>query len=254
MLIDHRIIYRHGALGMSAQRYGSRPWPRRALSQWRCTWSDASMQRLLRAQIDAYSAADRRQPSGVRPRLRFVIVGRKLLAPAIALVIVASCSNDEAATTMSIASVPSSSVMFANFNPIAATTTLPGREVGLKPTGGIDGPLLYAAKPTMDNDGYPLALIGGELQLADGCLTIDGNPVLWPYGYRWQSDPAGVVYPNGHVLLVGATIDSSGAYYGGPIGDLTSDPATIELGERCGGSGDGNIVLPKPVVPEATSV
>ena len=121
-------------------------------------------------------------------------------------------------------------------------------EVGLDPDGGVDGPLMYRAKPAEPSDAEPLALIAGELRLDDGCLTIGGHLVLWPYGMHWQPDPPRVVYPSGFVQLVGTTVEEAGAYRSGPMADLTSVPAVIELGERCLRLGDGEIALPNPSV------
>jgi hypothetical protein len=178
-------------------------------------------------------------------RLRFATVAPARLLAAATFVVIASCSADGGSSTDPTASsrtAAGSDGDSAATSSAVPTTTLAAWEVGLSSVGGVDGPLMYGAKPD-PNAGVPLALVVGELNLVDGCLTINDNPVLWPYGTRWQPEPPGVMFRNGGMLLVGEELDASGAYYSGPISDLIVDDASAELAERCGGRGEHELVI-----------
>jgi hypothetical protein len=106
----------------------------------------------------------------------------------------------------------------------------------------MDGPLIYGTRPGPNREPGG-ALVTGELKLIGDCLLIGNRPVVWPYGTRWQAEPPAVRYRNGGVLLVGESVDTGGAYYSGPVADLISDRAVVELAERCRDSVDRELIV-----------
>ena len=175
--------------------------------------------------------------------LRFAIVARTRLLGWAMLVVLASCSTDGAADTDPTAAHPTAAGSVAVAPSSAApATTLAAWEAGLSAVGGLDGPVIYGAKPGPDWESGT-ALVTGELRLLGDCLLIGNRPVVWPYGTRWQADPPGVVYRGGEVLLVGEPVETGGAYYSAPIIDLIPDPAVVELAERCRDSVDRELIV-----------
>ncbi len=86
------------------------------------------------------------------------------------------------------------------------------------PEGGVEGPVMYGARP--DSDDAEAALIEGALQRDGDCLYVvfedpaqPRYPVLWPYDTAWQEEPAGVVLPDGAFVDVGASFSAGGGYY-----------------------------------------
>jgi hypothetical protein len=51
------------------------------------------------------------------------------------------------------------------------------------PEGQTDGPVIAFGE---DSDAYPTALVTGRLELVDGCLTVGGAAVFWPYETTWD--------------------------------------------------------------------
>lgn len=106
----------------------------------------------------------------------------------------------------------------------------------LTPGGGLDGPVMYAARSDVDE--AMAAQILGTLELDGDCLytAFEGNryPVLWPYGTTWDDDASSVVLPDGTTIELGGEVDGGGGYlYADTIGGFTDDASVLERAEQC---------------------
>lgn len=106
----------------------------------------------------------------------------------------------------------------------------------LLPGGGMDGPVMYAAR--RDAGDYMAAEIIGTLELDGDCLytTFEGNryPVLWPYGTTWDDDSSSVVLPDGTTIALGGEVYGGGGYlYADTIGGYTGNETVLERAEQC---------------------
>lgn len=54
------------------------------------------------------------------------------------------------------------------------------------------------------------AIVGGVLAYEDGCLLLDGDPVIWPDGTEWDDDATGVRLPNGALATPGTSVRGGG--------------------------------------------
>ena len=109
--------------------------------------------------------------------------------------------------------------------------------VGLAPSGGLDGPVMFAASVGGEHDGMGAEILG-TLELDGECLytVFQGNryPVLWPYGTTWDEGTSTVVLPDGTELEIGGEVSGGGGYlYPDTIGELTTDEAVLERAEQC---------------------
>lgn len=117
--------------------------------------------------------------------------------------------------------------------PAVTTPLVDGSDRG----GGLDGPVMYAARSDGEQDQMAAEIIG-TLELDGDCLytAFEGNryPVLWPYGTTWDEDSSSVVLPDGTELTIGGEVYGGGGYlYPDTIGGLTSDESVLERAELC---------------------
>lgn len=126
--------------------------------------------------------------------------------------------------------------------PTTVTTTespaSPPEIEGLDRDGGVDGPVMYAARVDGMQDQMAAEIIG-TLELDGDCLytAFEGNryPVLWPYGTTWDEDTSSVVLADGSVLALGDELSGGGGYlYPDTIGGLTSSSSVLARAEQCG--------------------
>jgi heat shock protein HslJ len=114
-------------------------------------------------------------------------------------------------------------------------------------TGGVDGPVVYAAQP-LDAGGED-ALIEGTVAFdSDGCVRIDDVVVLWRFGARWQAEPAAVLV-DGLVIADGDRIAAGGGFH--DIDNLDfwteNDEVLQQLTDCLARSGGGVFVIQHPV-------
>lgn len=110
------------------------------------------------------------------------------------------------------------------------------QSVDLLPGGGVDGPVMYAAR--RDARDSMAAEILGTLELDGVCLyaTFEGNryPILWPYGTTWNADTSSVVLPDGTSTALGGEVHGGGGYLDADtIGGYTGNEAVLERAEHC---------------------
>ncbi len=108
---------------------------------------------------------------------------------------------------------------------------------GFARSGGLDGPVMYAAR-VEGGQAQMAAEIIGTLEVDGDCLytAFEGNryPVLWPYGTRWVEDTSSIVLPDGTEFVIGGEVYGGGGYlYPDTIGELTSDEGVLERAEQC---------------------
>lgn len=73
-----------------------------------------------------------------------------------------------------------------------------------------DGPVITPGEPW---EAYPVAEVGGELVLRDGCLLLGDEIVFWPHGTTFDESGGAVVFPDGPPALVGASFTGGGGHY-----------------------------------------
>ncbi|GIG29862.1 hypothetical protein [Cellulomonas marina] len=124
-------------------------------------------------------------------------------------------------------------------------------------TGGttawaVDGPLVVSAGSSEDG---MTAIVSGTVAYDGTCLTLDGYPVVWPEGTRWDADAEAVVLSGGARAAVGDAVEGGGGYLQVvsmlPEG---TDPAAGRLLQECGRS-TGEVAFfnlgSRPTVPAA---
>ncbi|WP_164477873.1 hypothetical protein [Nocardioides pantholopis] len=84
------------------------------------------------------------------------------------------------------------------------------------------GPLLVSGAGSGSGDD---ALVAGEVRFEDGCLTLDGLPVVWPRGTTWDADAREVVLAHGDRVAMGDAVSGGGGYH-------DADGLAVILGER----------------------
>ncbi|MET0882741.1 MAG: hypothetical protein ABWZ13_01205 [Acidimicrobiales bacterium] len=93
----------------------------------------------------------------------------------------------------------------------------------------VDGPVVAAN----EDDGIALmALLGGELELVDGCLRLGDESVVWPRGTRWNEGQRAVELRDGTLLHDGDTISGGGGSLGADDPAFEDGGAARALG-RC---------------------
>jgi hypothetical protein len=132
-----------------------------------------------------------------------------------------------AGSTIPPASVASSCVGTAADVPPATETT-----------GGVDGPVVYAAVSSFAET----ALGSGTVELAGQCLLLGGaevggtgRPVIvWQFETSWSDDESEVILPDLSAVLVGSTISAGGGFHGADqLDEFLSDPAALEQISEC---------------------
>ena len=117
----------------------------------------------------------------------------------------------------------------------------------LDPSGGVDGSVVYAARPSEDVGEE--ALLEGAVSFGpDRCVRVDDVVLLWRFGTRWQAEPAAVLV-DGLEIADGDRIAAGGGFH--DIGRLSSwtenDGALQRLRDCQPSSGDGVFVIQHPV-------
>jgi len=124
----------------------------------------------------------------------------------------------------------------ASPNTTEQTVSTPATE-GLARSGGLDGPVMYAAQVEGEQAQMAAEIIG-TLELDGDCLytAFEGNryPVLWPYGTTWAEDTSSVVLPDGTEFAIDGDVYGGGGYlYADTIGELTNDEGVLERAAQC---------------------
>ncbi len=79
------------------------------------------------------------------------------------------------------------------------------------------------------------ALVSGRVSIANGCLLVGDNLVVWPHGTRWAEGEGEMALPDGVTLSVGDFVEGAGGYVAPGRRQLRAiaDPATIERVVAC---------------------
>jgi len=88
--------------------------------------------------------------------------------------------------------------------------------------GGVDtdGPIVSHDNGWFDLESVGLdALVGGTLELDDGCLLLSGDAVVWPGGTQWNEEDRVLTLENGDEAYLGDSIQGGGGVFGGPEDD-----------------------------------
>jgi len=171
---------------------------------------------------------------------------KRLALLAIVAIVGVACASDPAVDTGAVSStvasladgtaveadlsVPSTSDL-AQTTSDAPTTTV---QTVQRDSGGVDGPVIYAAEPV--DDIAEDAGSTGELRLVDGCLVQGDDPpysvVLWRYGTAWQARPPAVVLDDGTRIEIGDSVGLGGGFHS-DLGFWVQDVAALAALERC---------------------
>lgn len=90
----------------------------------------------------------------------------------------------------------------------------------------VDGPVITPAEPW---ESYPLAEVGGDLVLREGCLLLGDELVFWPHGTTFDESAGSVVFADGPSAVVGTSFTGGGGHY--PAGTDFSAWLGAETGE-----------------------
>ncbi len=117
-----------------------------------------------------------------------------------------------------------------------ADVSMPSPTEDLDPDGGLDGPVMYAAR--RDAGDVMEAAIIGTLELDGDCLytSFEGNryPVLFPYGTTWNEDSSSVVLPDGSTIALGGDLDGGGGYLSSnTLAGFTDNQDVLERARVC---------------------
>lgn len=103
----------------------------------------------------------------------------------------------------------------------------------LDPTGGVDGPVMYAERIEPGGDQMAAEIVG-TLELDGECLHATSGgvryPVLWPFGTTWDAETEAVVLPDGVRFAVGDEVHGGGGYL---HRGLAAAPAVTDRIETC---------------------
>ena len=142
--------------------------------------------------------------------------------------VISSCGDDGVQSTnpVTVPSIQPTTAASESTLPLASEDTsassvvgtvadlpLPGTEA----TGGVDGPVVYAAAP---NELGVMAAGGtGPVELVGRCLflgaDVGARPVIvWPFGTTWSDDESAVILPDHSAVPIGSTISAGGGYLG----------------------------------------
>jgi hypothetical protein len=87
-----------------------------------------------------------------------------------------------------------------------------------EPVDSSSGPVITPAEPW---ESYPLAEVGGDLVLHEGCLLLGDELVFWPHGTTSDEAAGSVDFAVGPPAVVGATFTGGDGHY--PAGtDVTA--------------------------------
>ncbi|CAN5238778.1 hypothetical protein BH20GEM2_BH20GEM2_11420 [soil metagenome] len=75
--------------------------------------------------------------------------------------------------------------------------------------GRVEGPLLTSVGGSGDG---MAAIVQGQLGYKRECLLLDGMPIIWPVGTKWDSVRRSLQAPNGDVVEAGASLTGGGGY------------------------------------------
>ena len=104
----------------------------------------------------------------------------------------------------------------------------------------VDGPVVSYDAPWLSFGSSGLdALLGGELEITDGCVYLSGNPVRWPDGTSWDEDESAVRLSDGTLVREGDSVSGGGGSFGGPEdAGFFEDSATARALADCREAGD----------------
>lgn len=114
------------------------------------------------------------------------------------------------------------------------------------PAGGVDGPVMYAARPGTGHAEAMLAELVGRVHVEGDCLSLiieggEPTPVLWPYGTSWQSDPPAVILSSGVVVPAGAHIHTGGGF--AQPRWYTDSAEVLERASQCTDDATGDVAI-----------
>jgi hypothetical protein len=163
--------------------------------------------------------------------------------------LISSCGDDGARSTDSavVATAESSTAASGATVPVESgappASSVVGTSADTPPratatTGGVDGPVVYAAESFDVEDG----LRTGTVELAGQCLLLGGaadygpgRPVIvWQFGTSWNDDESEVHLPDLSAVAVGSTIAAGGGFHGADqLDDFLSNPEALERIADC---------------------
>ncbi|KRF06457.1 hypothetical protein ASG88_20125 [Nocardioides sp. Soil777] len=79
-----------------------------------------------------------------------------------------------------------------------------------EPVDSSGGPVITPAEPW---ESYPLAEVGGDLALREGCLLLGDELVFWPHGTTFDESAGSVVFADGPPAVVGTSFTGGGGHY-----------------------------------------
>ena len=158
--------------------------------------------------------------------------------------VISSC-GDDGASTQPTSAMSEATVPVASADPSAS--------------GGVDGPVVYAAAPS--EPGVFMAALGiGTVELVGQCLLLEGSDavgrpvIVWPFGTTWSDDESEVILPDLSAVPIGSTISAGGGFLGaGGLGLFLSNPEALERVADCVEYDGGDNVFVLQEVVEITS-
>lgn len=104
--------------------------------------------------------------------------------------------------------------------------------------GGVDGPVMFDAKPEPGPRESQAAEIGGVLELDGDCLFFAAEygrfPVLWPWGTTWNDGVGSVTLPDGQSYPLGSEFSGGGGYFDEELFEFKMESAEVRaLALRC---------------------
>jgi hypothetical protein len=156
---------------------------------------------------------------------------RESMLVLVCAMVISSCGDDGAQSTDSavVASIQSTTSASGATLPLASSAPSASSAVSTSAdaplpataaTGGVDGPVVYAAAP--NEPGSEAALGTGTVELVGQCLLLGGadagdtrRPVIvWQFGTSWSADESEVILPDGRAVPIGSMISAGGGSHG----------------------------------------
>ena len=144
-------------------------------------------------------------------------------------------------STQSTTAAPGTTSPLESDAPSASSAASTSADVPLPTTvatGGVDGPVVYAAV----SDFAEQALGAGTVELAGQCLLLRGaldggsrRPVIvWQFGTSWSDDDSEVILPDGTAVPIGSMISAGGGFHGADqLDEFLSSPEALERISDC---------------------
>jgi hypothetical protein len=136
--------------------------------------------------------------------IRGAVRRREPLLVLICATVISSCGDDGASTQPTTA-VSEATVPVASADPSAS--------------GGVDGPVVYAAAPNPNEPGVEAAGLIGTVELVGQCLLVGADVgrrsvIVWPFGTTWSDDESEVILPDHAAVPIGSKISAGGGSHG----------------------------------------